>query len=260
MLGNSIRPSLWGAVQQLPFFSSFRVAQRFRFDFIIPFALLTGLGLDNLLRLLKTQKFARPFSILVLLVVYADLTFFSTTNFLSKTLVIRNPESQLPRSATFFQTNEKKPDFTIQRTILLPDEFQATYLFEPYSYEYLRIKQNMGMIKCYDSITRAEGALGSEDQDYKGEYYLLEPVNGVDIQNSIWSPNRLTYSISNAENVVNNKLVINQNYYPGWIALFDDRGCERVGYTNGSLAVDLDAGVEKLTIEFNPLQYYLFCK
>ena len=53
MLGSAIYPSLYTVIRHLPVFSSFRVAQRFRFDFIIPFALLAGLGLDNVVRLLE---------------------------------------------------------------------------------------------------------------------------------------------------------------------------------------------------------------
>jgi len=260
MLGSAIYPSLYKVIQHLPIFSSFRVAQRFRFDFIIPFSLIIGLGLDNIVRQLQTFKLTRPISIICLLVIYVDLTIFSSTNFLSKTLIIKNPESQLSWGDTFIQTVANNPDFEIQRTIQLPNKFLDSTIFMPWSYEYLKIKQNKGVLECYDSITSGVHAVGIGDERYQGEFYLIKQIQGVKIENIFWSPNKLIFKITNSEKAMNNTLIINQNYYPGWIVKTNTDACSRVIDYNGLLATRLNSLVDNVTFEFNPFLYYSVCK
>jgi hypothetical protein len=259
MLGNVFTPSLYALLKHLPVFSSFRVAQRFRFDFIIPFSLLAGLGLDNAVRHLNQNKLARLLPLVCILVIYFDLTIFSSTNFLSKTLIIKNPETQLSRGDAFVQTVDNGPDFEVQRTIALPQKLLTSKIFTPWSYEYLKIKQNQGVLGCYDSITASVAAVGIEDTKYQGEFYLLNPVEGVKVDNTFWSPNKLIYTISNAAKAMNNTLIINQNYYPGWIVRTGPFNCSRAIKHKGLLAAKVDSGDESITLEFNPLLLYLRC-
>ena len=260
MLGSAIYPSLYTVIRHLPVFSSFRVAQRFRFDFIIPFSLLIGLGLDNVVRLLKGYKLAMPIAIIGLLVIYVDLTIFSSTNFLSKTLIIKNPASQLARGDAFIQTDRSSPGFEVQRTIQLPNEYLDSKIFLPWSYEYLQIRQNKGVLKCYDSITGAVHAGGIEDEKYQGEFHLLNPVQDVRIVNTFWSPNKLDFKITNVEKAMNNTLVINQNYYPGWIVITNNQPCKKAIAYNGLLATRLGSLTESITFEFNPFLRWFRCK
>jgi hypothetical protein len=135
MLGSAVHPSIYKVIQKLPVLSAFRTATRFRFDFIIPFSLIIGLGLDNIVRILQKYKITRSLAIMCLLVIYVDLTLFSTSNFLSKTLIIKNPESQLSRGDTFIQTEANNLDFEIQRTIQIPSEYIDSPTFKPWSFE-----------------------------------------------------------------------------------------------------------------------------
>jgi hypothetical protein len=260
MLGNLIHLSLYSAIKYLPVFSSFRVAQRFRFDFIIPFSLLTGLGLDNVVRLLHKYKVVIPLAVICLLIIYIDLTIFSTTNFFSKTLIIKNPESQLSREDNFIQTEVTGPELPIQRTIPLPVEFLDSKIFTPWSNEYLFINENKGVLKCYDSITRTVNAKGMEDEEYQGEFYLLDPVKDVKVQNTLWSPNKLVFKITNVGKAINDTLIINQNYYPGWIVKINNNTCKRAIYYNGLLATKLDSLTDNITFEFNPFLRWFSCR
>ena len=260
MLGNVIQPSLYALIKHLPAFSSFRVAQRFRFDFIIPLALLAGLGLDNATRLLQQHQLVKLLLAIGVLVIYVDLTIFSSTNFLSKTLIIKNPESQPPQGGTFSQTALLHPDIQVQRTIELPKEFLKSKIFMPWSYEYLQIRQNKGVVNCYDSITSTKAAVGVEDNSYLGEYYLLNPEQGVQVENTFWSPNKLVYKITNPQKAINDTLIINQNYYPGWIVRTGAFTCTRAIIQAGLLATKLDSSAETITLEFNPLLLYLRCR
>lgn len=260
MLGSAIYPSLYKVIQHFPVFSSFRVAQRFRFDFIIPFSLLIGLGLDNIARLLQTHKIARPISIVCLLVIYVDLTIFSSSNFLSKTLIIVNPEAQLSREDAFIQTTANNPDFEIQRTIQIPERFLDETNFIPWSFEYLKIHQNMGVLKCYDMITSYVRPVGIGNERYQGEFYLFNSVEGVNVENTYWSPNKQIFKITNDEKVKNNTIIINQNFYPGWIVKINNNACERSTFFNGLPATKIDSSTDSIIFEFNPILYYSLCK
>jgi hypothetical protein len=259
MLGNVMYPSLYALIKHLPVFSSFRVAQRFRFDFIIPFSILAGLGLDNVVRLLHNHKLARLLPLVCVLVIFVDLTIFSSTNFLSKTLIIQDPELQPSRGDPFIQTALRGPNYKVQRTIQLPQEFIASNTFMPTSYEYFRILQNKGILYCYDSITYSEAAVGIENKNYQGEFYLLNPVQGVKVENTFWSPNKLVYKITNAQKAINDTLIINQNYYPGWIIRTGAFSCLKTIKHKGLLATRLDSSAGSITFEFNPLLLFLRC-
>ena len=201
-----------------------------------------------------------PIAIMGLLVIYVDLTIFSSTNFLSKTLIIKNPASQLARGDAFIQTDRSSPGFEVQRTIQLPNEYLDSKIFLPWSYEYLQIRQNKGVLQCYDSITGAVHAGGIEDEKYQGEFHLLNPVQDVRIVNTFWSPNKLDFKITNVEKAMNNTLVINQNYYPGWIVITNNQPCKKTIAYNGLLATRLGSLTESITFEFNPFLRWFRCK
>ena len=259
MLGNVVYPSLYALIKHLPVFTSSRVAQRFRFDFIIPFSLLAGLGLDNVVRRLDQHKLARLLPLVCVLIIYIDLTIFSSNNFLSKTLIIKYPEYRHSQGGTFFQTTVRGPDFKVERTIPLPQDFIKSVFFMPTSYEYLKITQNKGVLECYDSITSTVFAVGIDNYQYQGEFYLLDPVQGVTVENSFWSPNKLVYKITNAQKAIGDTLIINQNYYPGWIERTGSFSCARTIKHKGLLATRLDSSAGSITLEFNPFLFYLRC-
>jgi hypothetical protein len=62
----------------------------------------------------------------------------------------------------------------------------------------------------------------------------------VQIQNTFWSPNQLDFRIMDVEKALKDTLVINQNYYPGWIVMTGDKTCKRAISYNGLLATRLD--------------------
>jgi hypothetical protein len=179
---------------------------------------------------------------------------------MSKTLIIINPESLVTWGDAFIQTVDNNPDFVIQRTIQVPDGLLDKNTFTPKSYEYLKIKQNKGVLECYDSITSNVFALGNSDKEYQGEFHLLRSDDSINIKNIFWSPNKITFEIINAGKAMNNSLIINQNFYPGWIVRKDTKACERAIINNGLIASKLDSSIKRITFEFNPVEYYSLCK
>jgi hypothetical protein len=199
-------------------------------------------------------------------VIYIDLTIFSTNNFLSKTLIISNPESSLTKGADFTQTIGTTPDFSIQRTIKIPDKYLNTNIFVPWSFEYLNIKENNGTIDCYDEGASRTHVIAKGDENYRGEYYLLQQDPNLELKKVFWSPNKLVFQImntdntDNTDNTSNNSLLVNENFYPGWIAIKNDGSCKRANSTEGVLATEINSSNELVTFEFNPLKYYIFCR
>ncbi len=260
MLGSEIFPSLYDAVHHLPIFSSFRVAQRFRFDLMIPLALIIGFGSDNLVRLLGIHKLDWLVGVICLMAVSVDLITFSTDNFLSKTLIIINPEKQLASQATFVQTLENPPDIPVERTIILPMSVLENRTFDPWSYEYLKIIQNEGVLNCYDPIPIIANASSVGDPQYQGEYHLLNVNSVVKLENTYWSPNKLVYSISNSMEANGNFLIINQNFYPGWVVTKDKGECKRAIPKFGLLSTRIDTAFDRVTFSFDPFKYHTLCR
>ena len=261
MLGNNISPSLYLQLQHLPVFSAFRVAQRFRFDFIIPFALLAGGGLDNLQRLLSNKSVGRILGILLFLLIYINLTIFSHKNFLTKTLIIANPDSLHATADEFVQTQKKELDLEYKRTIQLPSQFLQSNIFLPWSDEYLKIKQMQGTLECYDPIPVKVKAISIEEDKYQGEFYLARPTQTSEIVNVFWSPNKLSFKIDKKAETKNNRLIINQNYYPGWIVRKKNGSCLKVINHKGLIAADFNfMSDDLLTFEYNPPLANFICK
>jgi len=259
-LGSGVHPSIYAVLRRLPLFSSFRVAQRFRFDLIIPFSLIAGLGVDNLIHLLPKHKLALILAIVCPLIVYADLAIFSTTNFLSKTLIITNPETQLWRSDHFVQTGAVNLGFEIRRTIEIPEKYLDSNIFIPWSFEYLKIKQNNGVLDCYDPIPLGVKALGAGDENYQGEFHLVDTQADIAVENTFWSPNRLIFKLINNGMTPNNTLIVNQNFYPGWVVVKDGKECKRATNTDGLLFTQIEGTINSLSYKFSPIAYYLRCK
>jgi hypothetical protein len=260
MLGNTIFPSLYSTIRHLPVLSSFRVAQRFRFDFIIPFSLLAGLGLDNLRRLFQASKYSRLISILCFLMISIDLCIFSSRNFLSKTLIIENPETTLSSETNFIQTRTTRFDYEVEKTIQLPPEFMTSNIFIPWSDEYLKIIQNKGEVECYDPIPIRAFSRGVEDPGYLGEFHVVGSDTAEGIANSYWSPNKLEYTVLDPDIGIDGTLIINQNFYPGWVVQKNNEGCLKAIDKDGLLATRISRLDEIITLQFNPFLYNFICK
>ena len=118
----------------------------------------------------------------------------------------------------------------------------------------------MGVLKCYDMITSYVRPVGIGNERYQGEFYLLNSVEGVNVENTYWSPNKQIFKITNAEKVKNNTIIINQNFYPGWIVKINNNECERSTFYNGLPSTKIDSSTNSIIFEFNPILYYSLCK
>jgi len=187
MLGSYLPFSLYDALRALPFFSAFRGAQRFRFDFMIPFALIVGLGFDRLSRVIKKLNYISLLCTSIAVIVYGDLTAFASINFFKPSLIINDnfPRTVHEKTSQYLQIGDYgelsyRPD-------IIPKSLENTMMFSPWSLEYIALQNNISVINCYDSITKKRYATGKNSPDYRGEWYMennskkLWDITGVQI-------------------------------------------------------------------------------
>ncbi|MFZ5534552.1 MAG: hypothetical protein ACOY3M_00095 [Patescibacteria group bacterium] len=251
MMGDRIPVSLFGAMQNLPFMESFRVAERYRFLFIIPVALFAGLGIERLRTYVHPKRFIVIF-IAICFGIYADLTVLAANNFLRLPLSIKNTEVTASRD-TFSQVSQSDTfDSFSYVPGKIPDRMQYTFGFTPWSLEYPAIRQNTGIIDCYDSITSRRFAKGSDDPLYRGEWYMLSNRRTGAL--SFWSPQKQVFHFNKAPS--DDVLIVNQNYYPGWYLV---RNGEKEPAKNhdGLLAASLTPHDTEITFEFLPYRYLI---
>ena len=252
MLGVKVTPSLYEQVKSLPIMESFRVSQRFRFDFIIPFSLICGLGLDNLLKKIGSKKGKALLVAILLIYVYLDLFTFSNKNFLSHSLIIKDI-TFTNKSSDFRQKTSIKDEVIIDVSEnYLVNNFKNTSIFIPWSYEYVSVNNMVGTIDCSDVVTQNSNVLSVTDQSYKGEWYSVNSTKKVILKE--WSPNEITLDIQNIEGL-EDILVINQNYYPGWYVSVNDSSFKEAKNYNGLVATNINKSTTQVKFKFLPFKY-----
>jgi hypothetical protein len=102
---------------------------------------------------------------------------------------------------------------------------------------------NLGTVHCYGSGSIPPSAVGYNQANYSGEYYLVGPGQ---VTQTEWTPNQLRYHVSATAPT---ELVVNQNYFPGWRVV---RGSGDLASRGGLLAVRLPAGSQDITLRFRP--------
>lgn len=215
MLGRTTSPSLYAWLKQIPIFFQFRVSQRFRFDFIIPFALIAGLGLDKLISQKIIKPYATPLCVCIVLVLFFDLASFSSSRFLQHTLIVNDtfPRVFAPQFSQI-TTNMNTYVLSYRNDPLVKTKNSAS-TFTPSSLEFIALRQNLGITHCYDTVTRQIYVKGSDESGYRGEWYTLD--NSRKITVTSWSPNVVTLALgSPVFHKTSDILVLNQNYNSGW--------------------------------------------
>ena len=254
MFGNLSETSLYGLIRNLPVFSSFRVAQRFRFDFILIFSLIVGFGCDRLLKFVNDHTNKKIFFVVISILIFYNLSVFAHKKFLNHTLVFDHDVTQTIAKKAFIQQYDANIYMNNLSYIAekIPINKRHTSTFSPWSLEYLAIKNNQGVINCYDSITAKKFSIGEDSQYYRGEWYLENNTGSVNLIS--WSPNQFVFKVSiSDENKIKDTLVINQNHYPGWYVEIDGHRKKAKSF-HGLLATDI-SGKEKL-IAFKFLPYH----
>jgi len=215
MLGSNINPSLWEHLKKLSFYDTARVAERFRYPFILFVSLISSFGIQGLGGKLKKSLLKNRIIILIFIVIFTDLLLFNYTNFFSKSFVIKNKDWDLNEREGFFQQQSNiYPSSNIVYTKNFPKDLRNISAYVPYSREFVGIKENIGVISCVEPVyTVLTGFVkGREDGDYQGESYFLSGKRKVNYV--YWSPNKLVLEVEKGQP---DRLIINQNYDDNWL-------------------------------------------
>ena len=242
-LGSGIRPSLWDALHRVPVFGSMHAPGRLMLLVVFPLALLAGAGfgaVDETLRRLssswtaaRARAASRVLAVVLLGAVIVPL------------LVVN-------RSIDDSAFRAPPPPGLLPPTLLAPGTppapfRQAAFVggdVPPDQRTYESVLRNAGNLAARSDLPFSYAAKTEGQRGYRGEHYLLAGHGQIVAQ---WTPNRVRVT---GELTADDRLVINQNFFPGWRAAGTAAGeCEP---HEGLLSLPLPAGRHDLVIEFAP--------
>lgn len=192
--GLYINPSLYKLIHSFPILDNLRVAQRYRFFFMIPIAFFSGLGLDKL-------QFKKIISWGILLLVTLDLITVNS-KILKETFIL--PAVELKKTAGFIQSSGKISNLSLS--------------YSSNSAEYPFLLAGYGVVGCYEARRIRPKNIYIETKNYQGEYYLVNKSGKV--VNTYWSPNKLKFQVNIKER---DRLVVNQMFDKGWRVKSQDK-------------------------------------
>lgn len=239
-LGN--RPpvgEVWSWLHLLPVYDSMRVAQRFRFVWLLGLALFAGLGFQMVgvyLRRRLGERWATFLMAALLAGILTDLT-----------VVAWQPLGDaFPLAPATVEANES----FVQISALpapRPDWHSYPSTYETASVLYPALLANIGSVQGYEPAQVPRHATPADSDAYRGEVYLQDG-NGT-ARFTHWTPNRWTVAV---EVAAPDMLVVNQNYYPDWHA--SDRAVQSL---DGLLAVPVAPGDTTITLYYWPLSFVI---
>jgi hypothetical protein len=236
--GDRVPVSAWRALHRLPVFESMRVAQRFRFVWLLFAAMFAGIGLDtaNAFLLKRGRAVGAALGMLIMALVVADL--FTTHRMYEQGFSLAAPSVS---AAGSFRQIEKLP--LHGRTGWEPPDATPTPE-NAWSSQYPAVQQNLGVVAAYEPIADELGSKvqPSTSEAYRGEVFLAGGHGTVSF--AAWSPNRLTVDVDAVEDDI---VIINQNYFSGW------RSSEgSVVDRDGLLALPVSRGRRTIDLVYRP--------
>ncbi len=256
-LGNFGTLSPWNILHNLPIFSNFQVPTRALIVFSFAVALLCGHSLEHLGK--RGSFRSRLMVSLTVLFIFCDLISVSLPTLANATQTLttpfwknvraeqnlNNPELyRIPPSASSGLLQSIPSVHQPFTQISIP--FTQRNVHGAWSDQYLPLLQNTGVVDAYETIPFARNSRANTDEEYKGEYYLL---NDGTVTLNEWSPNRQRFHIKSEEE---NKLVINQNFDQGW------RSSSGIIVTqNGLLAINIPPGNYDFEVYYLPKSFQL---
>jgi hypothetical protein len=231
----------WRLLHLLPIFKSQHVPSRWLFPAIIVLACAAVSGLE---RLLSRAGDRRPF-------LEMALGFAAAAIALDMSLIARRPITQSFINPTPYEQDVVTPFHIVDR--LAPRGDYRPGLEDVSTLP--GVLENVGTMECDTHnvlhITHRDeegrmpgvGAWGDQDPDYRGEAYVAEAHGTAEIAS--WTPNAVEVRVKDAR--AGDRLVLNQNWDPGWNA----NGVPAVAYRD-AVATTLDAPDETVRFRYRP--------
>lgn len=242
-LGTYVFPSMYSYLQTLPLFDAMRVAQRYRYVFMVLFAAFVGLGFDRLSATLRQYVPRLSPGILLGLVVVSGMDMVMVNHRLL------NQAFGLP-----LVQPAPAPAFTQSCSATYYDAGGVTntrHDLSSFMNAYPAVLSGYGVAApCLEPLPTPSRALCTSDPGYRGEQYFLS--DGGIIRETAWSPGSIRIS---AETTGMNTLVVNQNHYPGWTVRTPMGAAQPARDHEGRLAVDLGPGRHDIIFTYAPVSF-----
>lgn len=252
-LGNFAQFSPWNLLHRLPLFAGFLVPTRAMIVVGFSVALLAGLFVGQAEKA-ADRRIAVLAGLLVVIIggdlfwtcsrIFAEAYKPAVVNLIRDWKPVRIPTAlyHLPPGATIGIFRSVPTVHQPFSQVRVPG-FER-FIHGAYSDQLLPLLQNKGVVDAYETIPFGNYARSATDKDYKGEFYLL---NGGMAVLRDWSPNRFVYHVTLQRP---DRLVINQNFWPGWHASRGD-----LARHEGLLAIDLPPGDFDVAVRYLPRSF-----
>lgn len=234
--GENITPSLYKFVQVLPFFSLMRVAQRYRYIFMVPFVLYAGIGFDVFFAWIRRNihgksRFIYSISVACVVLLSVDMLWVNTRILYDGFHLQPVP---LHESASFTQVCQK--NITTWE-----------------GYEFPIVLTGLGVRDCTENVLITKYAACIDDPKYKGEVYVLGTDGVIDAYT--FTPNKLTLEVTALGRGV---VVINQNFDSGWVVVANGKVSTGIS-TDNLLSTPIESGVTHIAFYYIPWSFILGC-
>ena len=258
-LGSRAPLSLWDGLHKLPVYDNLQIASRFRIIFLLGLAFFAGWGLQWVVEAVRryTRKgmVARAVGWVLLAAIVADLIMVTRPIFGSAFPIDpRIVLEDLKRSDRFVQI-QRLPAYSREGFRDNLDWFDFADIEDvpvdvSYSALYVAFLHNLGSIRAYEAIPVPAKAVPKDSPQYRGEAFM-DNIRGTAHMAS-WSPNRL---VVNVDAFDQDRLVINQNYAPGWKA----RGVasEAAPSGQGLLSAAVTPDTRQVTFYYRPASFFV---
>lgn len=214
--GNSGPWCALALLRMLPLCHNIAFPSRFIFPFVFTIAVFAALGADFVCRGMGRHGCSAVLGLLALGLL--DSWAVGTPNL---RYLFHNPIPSFPAQPEFRQ-------FWMDSTAYMTEMSEA----------------NLGAIHCWGyGISIPTRVSGSNQPSYRGEY---QASADAEVRQLSWSPNRVRFEVAAKSRA---RLVINQNYFPGWRVAGGDGEVYSEG---GLLAVRLPPGRQVVVLRFVP--------
>lgn len=241
--GTTVSPSLWAWLHRLPVFGSMRDPERLMLMVLFFLALVAGFGFEALRDALEVlgrrlPERARPRLVAAALVaglLVLVVPMLTANHSIAASAFIVEPPGGL-RDGGLFQPRPEPAPF--RQRIYPPEERQwQGPLFEP-------VLRNEGNLAGMLNIPIPVAAVAEGQPGYRGEVFLQRGDGQLEFH---VTPNEISVRATLA---APDRLVVNQNYQPGWRA--DGTRAAPLEEFRGRLSLPLPAGRHELRLVYRP--------
>lgn len=241
MFGYNLPYSLFGLLRDLPFYDQVRIAQRFRFPFILILSVLASKGIE----FIEKRRWGNYISLLLIALVFIDLTIFSNLNFWRHSFILENRWEYIIKPIGVAPEKFRFSEEMTNRVIHSPIYESSEHAYVAWSGEYGSVKENASTIFCHEDLDIPSNILRPA-RDVIAEY-----SGRVNIEK--WTPNKITFLLDNEEDGI----LLNQIYTPGWYAK-NENGEKRPAVNKGGFTfIDTQASDKKIVVKYKPYRSFL---